>query len=80
MVTARNYDDGDMYSGNPVLTIEQTSQVKLIVNVSENYYTMVKKGQQVDITLDAYEGETFTGKVSIVYPSIDATTHTFPVL
>jgi len=79
VVTARNYDDGDMYSGNPVLTIEQTSQVKLIVNVSENYYTMVKKGQQVDITLDAYEGETFTGKVSIVYPSIDATTHTFPV-
>ncbi len=79
VVTARNYDDGDMYSGNPVLTIEQTSQVKLIVNVSENYYTMVKKGQQVDITLDAYEGETFTGKVSIVYPSIDAATHTFPV-
>lgn len=79
VVTARNYDDGDMYSGNPVLTIEQTSQVKLIVNVSENYYTMVKKGQQVDITLDAYEDETFTGKVSIVYPSIDATTHTFPV-
>ena len=79
VVTARNYDNGDMYSGNPVLTIEQTNPVKLIVNVSEVYYTQVKKGQTVDLTLDAYEGEQFTGKVTIVYPTIDASTHTFPV-
>ena len=79
VVTARNYDDGDMYSGNPVLTIEQTNPVKLIINISENFYTQVKKGQTVDIALDAYEGETFSGKVTIVYPTVDAATHTFPV-
>lgn len=80
VVTARNYDNGDMYgSGLPVLTIEQTNPVKLLVNVSENYYKLVKKGMPVDITLDAYEGEAFTGKVTIVYPSVDVTTHTFPV-
>ena len=80
VVTARNYDDGDMYStGKPVLTIEQTNPVKLIVNISENYYTKVKVGQTVDISLDAYEGESFVGKVTIVYPSVDAATHTFPV-
>ena len=80
VVTARNYDDGDMYSsGNPVLTIEQTNPVKLIINISENFYTLVKKGQTVDIALDAYEGEQFTGKISIVYPTVDAATHTFPV-
>jgi len=79
VVTARNYDDGDMYSGNPVLTIEQTNPVKLIINISENFYTQVKKGQTVDIALDAYEGETFGGKVTIVYPTVDAATHTFPV-
>ena len=27
----------------------------------------------------AYEGEEFEGKVSLVYPTIDAATHTFPV-
>ena len=53
--------------------------MKLLVNVSENYYKQVKKGMPVDITLDAYEGEAFSGKVTIVYPSIDAITHTFPV-
>lgn len=80
VVTARNYDNGDMYSsGQPVLTIEQTNPVKLLINVSENYYKLVKKGMPVDIALDAYDGESFTGKVTIVYPSIDVATHTFPV-
>lgn len=79
VVTARNYDNGDMYTNTPILTVEQTNPVKLLVNVSENYYKLIKKGQSVDITLDAYEGENFTGKVTIVYPTIDAATHTFPV-
>ena len=38
VVTARNYDSGDMYSsGNPILTIEQTNPVKVLVNISESY-------------------------------------------
>jgi RND family efflux transporter MFP subunit len=79
VVTARNYDDGDMYGSNPILTIEQTNPVKVMVNISESYYKQVYKGMPVDISLDAYEGETFYGKVTIVYPTIDQTTHTFPV-
>ena len=80
VVTARNYDDGDMYgNGQPVLTVEQTNPVKVIVNISEVYYKQVFKGMPVDIQLDAYEGETFYGKVTIVYPSVDQSTHTFPV-
>ena len=79
VVTARNYDDGDMYSGNPVLTIEQLNPVKVLVNISEVYYKQVTKGMPVDIQLDAYEDEAFGGKVTIVYPTIDEATHTFPV-
>ena len=79
VVTARNYDDGDMYSAQPVLTIEQTNPVKLIINVSETRYKEMSKGMSVDITLDAYDDEVFTGKVTTVYPTVDATTHTFPV-
>lgn len=79
VVTARNYDDGDMYSAQPVLTIEQTNPVKLIINVSETRYKQMSKGMSVDITLDAYVDEVFTGKVTTVYPTVDAATHTFPV-
>lgn len=80
IVTARNYDSGDMYSGGtPIYTVEQIRPVKLLINVSESFFTQVKKGNEVDVRLDVYGDEVFKGKVSLVYPTIDATTRTFPV-
>ncbi len=80
VVTARNYDSGDMYNGgNPIYTIEEIRPVKLKVNVSESLFTKVKKGNDVDIKLDVYGDEIFKGKVSLVYPTIDPATRTFPV-
>lgn len=80
VITARNYDSGDMYSGaNPVLVVEQITPVKLMINVSETYFTKVKKGAPVSIKIDVYGSEEFTGHISLVYPTIDANTRTFPV-
>ena len=79
IVTARNYDNGDLYAGAAILTVEQIKPVKLMVNVSENYYSKVQKGDKAAITLDALPGETFTATVSLKYPTINAATHTFPV-
>lgn len=79
VVTSRNYDDGDMYSGLPILVIEKISPAKLFVNVSEQYYSAVKKGDLAAIELDAYPGETFQGKVSLIHPTIDRNTRTFPI-
>lgn len=79
IVTARNYDNGDMYGGMPVLTVQQISPVKLKINVSEYYFSKVEKGMNVQIKLDVYGDEIFEGKVSLIYPTIDAATRTFPV-
>lgn len=79
VITARNYDDGDMYGGQPVLTIEQTNPVTLIINISETNYSLMHNGMPVDISLDAYPDEMFTGTVTTVYPTVSPTTHTFPV-
>lgn len=80
VVTARNYDNGDMYSGgNPIYVVEQIRPVKLLINVSESFFTKVKKGNDVDIRLDVYGDEVFKGKVSLIYPTIDPATRTFPV-
>lgn len=80
VVTARNYDNGDMYSGGqPVLTVEQITPVKLLINVSETYFTKVKKGAPVNVKLDVFGDEEFTGKISLVYPTIDPATRTFQV-
>ena len=81
VVTARNFDNGDLYSSTqtPVLVVEQITPVKLMVNVSEPNFPKVSKGMPVKVKLDVYEGEEFEGKVSLVYPTINAATHTFPV-
>jgi RND family efflux transporter MFP subunit len=80
LVTARNYDNDDMYSGAlPVYVVEQIRPVKLLVHVSESYFTKVKKGMDVNIKLDVYGNEVFPGKVHLIYPTIDPASRTFPV-
>ena len=81
IVTERRFDDGNLYSSSdkPILVVQQITPVKLMVNVSEPNFPKVKKGMPVKVKLDVYEGEEFEGKVSLVYPTIDPATHTFPV-
>ncbi len=80
VVTARNYDKGDMYSmAQPIFVVEQITPVKMLVNISESLFTQVHKGMKFDITVDAYPGEVFKGTVNLLYPTVNAATHTFPV-
>ena len=79
VVTDRNYDNGDVFAQRPILTVQQLNPLKALVNVSEYYFSKVKMGMSVDIQLDVYENETFTGKVSLIYPTIDPNSHTFGV-
>ncbi len=78
VVTARNYDPGDMTGNLPVLTVGQLSPVvKVLIGISENDMNLVKKGMPVSITLDAFPGETFEGTVNRIYPTVDTSTRTF---
>ena len=79
VVTARNYDPGDMAMQLPILTIESLNPVKVVVNVSESFYSQVVKGMAVEVTVDALEGESFQGKVSLIHPTLDPVAHTFTV-
>ena len=80
VVTARNYDKGDMYAmTQPIFVVEQIVPVKMLINISESLFTQVHKGMEFDIAVDAYPDELFKGKVNLIYPTISSTTHTFPV-
>lgn len=79
VVTARNYENGDMTGQLPILTIENMQPVKILVNVSESEFPKIKKGMKVDVKLDTYGDETFTGIVYLIHPTIDAATRTFKV-
>lgn len=77
-VSARNFDAGDLFSmSSPLFTVQQVTPVKLLVGISESEYTKIAKGDSVTLTVDAIPGETFTGKVERLYPTIDPATHTF---
>jgi len=79
VVTARNYDPGDVAAGMPILTIENINPVKIIINVSESYYSKVAPGMSAAIVVDALDGEAFEGKVSLIHPTINSVSHTFPI-
>lgn len=79
VVTARNYDPGDVAMQLPILTIESINPVKVVVNVSESFYSRVVKDMPVEVTVDALREETFQGKVSLIYPTLDPVSHTFTV-
>ena len=80
IVTARNYDEGDMYAmTQPLFVVQKINPVKMLINVSESKYSQIKKGMEVDITTEAYGNKQFKGKVNLIYPTINSMTHTFPV-
>ena len=80
IITARNYDEGDMYAmAQPLFVVQNITPVKMLINISESNYSKVKKGMEVELVADAFPGETFKGKVNLVYPTIDPRSHTFPV-
>lgn len=78
VVTERNYDPGDMTGNLPVLTVGQLSPVvKVMINVTESDLSKIRTGMPVTVSFDAFEGETFEGKVSRIYPTVDTATRTF---
>ena len=79
IVTARNFESGDLFAQAPILHIMQINQLKVKANISEQFYTTVKVGQKVSIEVDLYPGEKFEGKVSRINPALDAATRTFGV-
>lgn len=78
-ITARNYDEGDLYQSQAILQVQSIRPVKMLIDVSETFFSKVAVGNKVSITVDAYPGETFQGKVSLIYPIVNASTHTFTV-
>lgn len=79
IVTQRNYDPGDMAGSLPILTVAKINPVKVVINVNESQLANIKKGMPVDLTFNTYGDEVFKGTVSLVMPTVDATSRTVGV-
>ncbi|MGC9330746.1 MAG: efflux RND transporter periplasmic adaptor subunit [Bacteroidales bacterium] len=85
IVTAKHYEDGEIYSGAPntqagkaaVVTLMQISPLKVMVNISERQFPYIKTGMKAQIKSDLYPNAIFTGQVYRIYPTIDPATRTF---
>ena len=77
VISARNYEDGELYSGQPILVLTQIHTLRAQIAIPEGYYPNVKKGMKVEIASDIYPGETFPATIEIVYPTVDPASHTF---
>lgn len=79
VVSAKNYNPGDMTGQQAILVIQQIQPVKVIINVGELEFSKVSVGMTAKMTFDAYGDEEFIGKVARIHPTIDAATRTFKV-
>lgn len=78
VVTARNYDPGDMSGNLPILSVGQISPaVKAVINVTENDLTLVRRDMEAMVKFDAFPDEAFHGTVTRISPAIDPATRTF---
>jgi membrane fusion protein, multidrug efflux system len=86
VVTARHMNEGEIFTLSPtaagapgILTIQQLSPLKAMVNLSEFYFPQVAVDQPVVVRSDVYPNREFSGRVSSVFPVIDPGTRTFTV-
>ncbi len=77
VISAKNYEDGELYSGQPIVVLTQITTLKAIISIPERYFPVISNGMSVEMTTDIYPDEVFKGTIEIVYPTIDAATHTF---
>ncbi len=76
VVTTRNTDIGDYIpagSGNQLFRMQQTSPLRVYVNVPQAFADLVKIGAEADLTLDEFPGRKFGGRVTNTARAIDPT-------
>ena len=76
-VGRRNLDPGAFVSQNaPVASVVDIHLVRLVVNLVEKDLRRVNPGMTAEVGVDAFPGETFSGKVARVAPVLDPATRT----
>ncbi|WP_422929782.1 efflux RND transporter periplasmic adaptor subunit [Singulisphaera sp. PoT] len=65
--------------GQAMFEIADLSQVWVKAQVYEDQIGLVKLGQAIEATVEAYPGETFVGKVAFIQPHLDTNTRTIEV-
>ncbi|HWQ32897.1 MAG TPA: efflux RND transporter periplasmic adaptor subunit [Blastocatellia bacterium] len=63
----------------PVMTIVNADPLRVRLNVPEKMSPWVRVGRAVRITLEAFPGRDFTGRITRINPAVDEKTRTFEI-
>lgn len=77
VISAKTYEDGELYSGQPIIVLTQVKKLKALIAIPETYYPMIEEGMKLTVKSEVYPNETFPATIEVVYPIIDAASHTF---
>ena len=87
IVTERNVHPGSLAgpatsssgAAMPMLRVEKTARLRLVVPVPEKYATGINVGSKVEFSVPAFPSQTFAGTIARVAHSVDVKTRTMPV-
>ena len=86
VVTERNVHPGALVgpaSGSgtnvPLLRVEETARLRLVVPVPEKYVAGMAEGAKVEFSVPAFPNQMFSGTVARIAHSVDTKTRTMPV-
>lgn len=80
IVVAKNVNQGDYINqGNVLLSVANLSQVWALFEAYESDLPFLKVGDNIDFTLQAVPGKTFSGKISFIDPILDRNSRTSKV-
>jgi membrane fusion protein, multidrug efflux system len=72
VVGLRKVSVGDFVGvGQDMVNLEQIDPLKADFRVAETYLGAVRRGQRIELSVDAFPGESFTGEVYAIDPLID---------
>jgi len=79
-VSERLVQPGEFIRENTqVVTIVQMNPLKLRTSIQEKFAGLIRQGQDVKFSVEAFPDRTFDGKVAYVSPAVDQTTRTFAI-
>lgn len=66
IITSINVHQGSVHAGGELMTIQDSTKMKLVVSLTETDVVKIKEGMTAEITANALEDEVITGTVSKV--------------
>lgn len=84
-VASRNHDPGEELTGSgssagePIMTLIDIVKVYAVIQVKENDSKSIKKGMDIEISIEAANKEKLKTKIDLINPVIDPRTHTFEI-